>query len=571
MIPNYFDLTGKVAVITGGSRGIGFSIAKGLAECGAQILLCGRTPVALDQARASIGESVVTAITDTQASSAYAYQLPSASTKTLARRLQSSPNCQPEIINMTSSFLALLADALGAESVFTSEDELRAYSHDSWPLAAKWDAEEMNAHLPVCVVRPTEESGVVHAVRIARSARRAVVPYGAGSGVCGAVVSKSRPIVLDLRAMDRIVKFDPQACLLEVEAGAIAMNVEKWLNERGFTLGHYPQSMPIATMGGLVSTRSSGTFSSKYGNIEDLLVAVDVVLASGEIVRTPRTVRSATGPDVKQLFVGAEGTLGILTRVVVRIFHLPELRWFGGYAFPSLDAGLKAVSQAFAYHIRPAVLRLYDQTEAASLYDRSQHKEVAPLLIVGHEGRSRMVEAERSEFELIAAEHGGRPLGSGIGNAWEQHRFDASWLETGNASSTKFADAIEVAAFWPSMAMLYHEAMRRIAPLCSRAMGHYSHFYSTGGALYIIFFVEGTSRADAMSRYAEVWREVMSATIECGGTISHHHGIGRARAALLGSELGSAKMILSALKEALDPTMLFNPGHFTSQETHEKR
>ncbi len=462
---------------------------------------------------------------------------------------------------MPSSVDTTLTEALGRQAVVTSAEALREYCRDRWPPAAKWNDAEIRAHMPGCVVRPTDEAGVANAVRIARAEGLSIVPFGAGSGVCGAVVSSMRGLVIDLRAMNRVVKFDPDVGVLEVEAGAIAMDVEKWLNERSFTLGHYPQSMPLATMGGLVSTRSSGTFSGKYGNIEDLVVALDIVLASGDIVRTPRTVRSATGPDLKQIFIGAEGALGVITKVAVRIFHLPQLRWFGGYTLPTIDSGVEAIRDVYANHLRPAVLRLYDATEAAFLYSRVESKETAPLLIVGHEGRTTMVEAERVELEAMLVEHGGKSLGTPIGNAWERHRFDASWLDTGNAGPARLADAIEVSAFWPSLAPLYHEAMRRINPLCSRAMGHYSHFYSTGGALYIIFFVEGVDREDALRRYSQVWQEVMEATISHGGSISHHHGIGRARSALLGRELASSGEVLTGLKQALDPKGIFNPGH----------
>ncbi|HZZ92419.1 MAG TPA: FAD-binding oxidoreductase [Usitatibacter sp.] len=470
-----------------------------------------------------------------------------------------------EIETMLTSLATSLAEALGTDAVDGSEVARRAHARDRWPPAAKWSGNQEAAHLPACIVRPTDESAVAAAVRAARSAGKAVIPYGAGSGVCGAVISRTQPVVIDLRAMDRIVRFDPDAALLEVEAGAIAMTVEKWLNERGFTLGHYPQSMPLATMGGLVSTRSSGTFSGRYGNIEELVAGLDVVLADSQIVRTPRTVRSATGPDLKQLFIGAEGTLGIVTKVAMRVFRMSELRWFGGYAFPTLDAGVEMVRQAYACHIRPAVLRLYDATEAASLYSRVGAQEDSPLLIVGHEGVPRMVDAERDCLAELAVRHGARAIGSEIGDAWERHRFDASWLDIGNAGATRLADAIEVSAFWPALVPLYRESMRRIVPLCSRAMGHYSHFYGTGAALYIIFFVEGQDPDDAIRRYEAVWHEVMSATASLGGSISHHHGVGRARAGALASELGSAHVVLKALKRALDPSSLFNPGHLGSE------
>jgi alkyldihydroxyacetonephosphate synthase len=466
---------------------------------------------------------------------------------------------------MATSLTTSLINAVGTEAVDTSETARRAHARDRWPPAAKWSARQEDAHLPDCIVRPADEAAVLATVRAAKAAGKAVIPYGAGSGVCGAVISSKAAVVIDLRTMNRIVHFDPEAALLEVEAGAIAMTVEKWLNERGFTLGHYPQSMPLATIGGLVSTRSSGTFSGRYGNIEELVAGLDVVLADGQIIRTPRTVRSATGPDLKQLFIGAEGTLGIVTKVAMRVFPMPELRWFGGYAFPTLEAAVKTVRQAYARHIRPAVLRLYDATEASSLYSRVSAQETSPLLIAGHEGLPSMVHAERDSLADLAKLHGARALGTDIGDAWERHRFDASWLDVGNAGNTRLADAIEVSAFWPALVPLYRESMRRIAPFCSRAMGHYSHFYGTGAALYIIFFVEGRDPDDAIRRYESAWQEVMAATASLGGSISHHHGIGRARVATLASELGSAHVLLKAVKRALDPANLFNPGHLGSE------
>lgn len=465
-------------------------------------------------------------------------------------------------MNSRDEVVEALRRQLGEDKVSTQPDALRAHSKDAWPLAAKWSDDEARAHLPACVVQPADAAQVSEAVRIAVAHGRAVVPYGAGSGVTGAAVPAAGAVVVDLRAMNAIVALDEANLMVTVGPGVIGGELELWLNARGYTLGHYPQSLHLASLGGLVSTRSTGTFSSKYGGIEDLLLGLDAVLPDGETVSFRPVPRAATGPNLAQLFVGAEGAFGLVTQVSVRVFPKAERLALAGYAFPDLESATRALREAYGRHIRAAVLRLYDAIEAEGLYRRVGDNLGKPLLITGHEGVSEIVEAERNVLAEIAVRHGATPLGEAIGLAWEAHRFDASWLTIGNEGPTRMADAIEVAASWDALVPLYETLIETVGPLCAKAMGHYSHFYTTGACLYFIFFVEGADAAQTRARYGEVWSQVMDKVLAAGGTIGHHHGVGLARASHLRAELGSGYALLERVKHAIDPAGLMNPGKF---------
>lgn len=437
---------------------------------------------------------------------------------------------------------------------------LKAHAGDWWPILAKWTESQQAAHLPVAVVHAPDVETVKRAVAFAASQGLSLVPYGAGSGVTGAVVGPAGAVVLDTRRLDRILDFDPDNGLVTVESGVMGGHLEQWLDERGWTLGHYPQSLHISTVGGWVSTCSSGTFSSKYGGIESLLAGLEVVLPTGEAVSFKPVPRTATGPRLMQLFVGAEGSFGVVTKVSLRIFRKPQVRRFAAYAPASLEKGLEIVRLAYQAHLCPALMRLYDEIEAKHLYEGVDRAAGAPLLLLAHEGLATMVDAEQAAFADIAARCGATSVDPAVARFWEAGRYNAEWYRQGNAGAGRIADSIEVAASWTRLAPLYRDVMAKVAPICTSAMGHFSHFYSTGSSLYVIAFLEDDDPAGLRARYDRLWTAVIDATLEHGGTISHHHGLGMVRAGMLQRELGTAHSLLGKVKEALDPKGMFNPG-----------
>jgi len=438
-------------------------------------------------------------------------------------------------------------------------DDREKAARDWWPVAAEWSDEDLARHLPARVARPATIRDAKAALAEAASAGMSVVARGAGSGVVGGAIGVGGHLCLDLSALDS-VKIDPARSTVTAGAGVMAGALEARLNEEGFTLGHYPQSLHLASVGGLVATRSSGTFSNKYGGIERLVEGLRVLLADGSEIDFRAVPRSSTGPWLLPMFIGSEGSLGIILEVTLRIFRRAEKRAFGGYAFPDLAAAIRTVEQGYARHVVPAVSRIYDHVEAQTLYGRMGLTENRPLLIAGHDGATAIVDAEKALFAEIALENGADWLGEEIGNAWEAHRYNADWLIRGNEGPGRMADAIEVAAAWPDLVALNDTVRQAVAADCAQFMAHLSHFYPTGGAIYFIFTLEEKDSAAAISKYRSVWQRVMELTLKHNGSISHHHGVGLARADMLPAELGSAHELLALVKKALDPQGLLNPG-----------
>jgi alkyldihydroxyacetonephosphate synthase len=452
-----------------------------------------------------------------------------------------------------------------ASSTFVADgaarDERQSHAADRWPVARKWSDAERDVHLPIEVARPRTTKEVAAVLRRASATGVPVVPFGAGSGVVGSIVSDRRPICIDLSAMTDVITVDEEAGLVTVQAGKLAGELEQELNARGLRVPHYPQSLYIASIGGLVATRSSGTFSSKYGNIEDLIVAVEAVLADGTVVQTKVTPRASTGPNLLQLFVGSEGSLAVITQVTLRAIPLAETTEYVGVAFDRLEDALSAVRAIISRGVRAAVIRIYDPIEAEHLYssagveghDRS-------LLILAFDGPGGIVKAEMDVASAETDRFGGVQLGSGIGETWERNRFDASWFDRGNSPETGFADAIEVAATWPVLVGLRETVMAALEPYTDTRYAHYSHFYTSGGSIYFIFTTSAVTVAEARERYHAAWAAAMETVLAAGGSISHHHGVGLARNRWLPAELGTSHTLLRRVKNALDPDGRLNPG-----------
>jgi alkyldihydroxyacetonephosphate synthase len=434
---------------------------------------------------------------------------------------------------------------------------------DRWPAAAKWTENEQQSHRPVVVVRPTSAHEVSAVLIAASSAQVKVMAFGAGSGVVGGVIGPDATefVTLDLRGLDGAPTFNDDRGEVVVPAGMIGADLETQLRERGRRIPHYPQSLGLASVGGLVATRSSGTFSSKYGNIENFLVALEVVLPDGRIITTRAVPRASTGPEIAQFFVGSEGTLGIITSVTLRTFPVALDTRFRGAAFADIATGLTAVRQLFDAGLMPAVVRYYDADEAAHLFEKSAiDQKGRALLILGFDGHPDVVAAEEKAALAVVAAAGGDDLGASVGDAWESSRFDASWLDRGNASELLLADAIEVSASWPVLAELHDRVIAHLSPFVDKAYAHFSHFYPNGGAIYFILFTSGENRAAALERYTSAWESTLELVHAAGGSISHHHGVGEARKNWMATEHGTSLSVLQALKKALDPHEILAPG-----------
>jgi len=452
-----------------------------------------------------------------------------------------------------------LQGLVGADRVVDDPAAIRRAARDSWVIGV-WRSLDDALPTPAAVVRPRATAEVATIVAYAARERIAIVPFGAGSGVCGGVLAGPDAIVLDLGAMRALRAIDERALLATAEAGLLGSDFETTLNAAGYSMGHFPQSIALSSVGGWVATRSAGQFSTKYGNIEDLFVAFEAVLPDGTVVRTRPVPRTSTGPDVRHLFLGAEGTTGILTELTFQIHPLAESSQHQALAFRSMQAGLEALRRILRAGWRPALLRLYDEVEAGRSFAGATRPGESLLLLLS-EGPAALVAAELPAIEALCRADGARTIGPAPVESWLKHRNAVPGFEV-FLKQGMIVDTIEVAATWDRIDRLYAgvlAAMRGVPELIV-ASGHSSHSYSTGTNIYFTFAARPARTQEMEAIYFRIWDAAMQATLAAGGTISHHHGIGRVRRGWLARELGSAYPLLRVLKRALDPHGIMNPG-----------
>jgi len=426
---------------------------------------------------------------------------------------------------------------------------------DLWPLGIM-DERAGNTAPKVLLVRPAGRDQVASVLRWATANNVAVTPVGGATGVCGAVSPQAGEIAIDMSAFDRVFEIDETNLVCRCEAGVNGYALEQQLNARGLTLGHYPSSLPGTTVGGLVATRSSGQESSRYGSIEDMVLGLAVVLPDGTYAAPRPGPRSAAGPALHQLFVGAEGGLGIVLDAVLRVHRLPEATLGRGYALADVRAGLECMRLVMQSGIRPLVMRLYDPEDSAFNGYEMGAGECA--LVVATAGTRKVAEAEAAEVKRLAGE--ARGLGEQAWERWLAHRFDlsAERMRAFLAPAGAYLDTIELAAPWTVLPEL-HARVKAAIGVGGLALCHFSHAYEQGCCAYFSFAGAAGTEDEARATYGRAWEGAMTSALELGATITHHHGVGQARARWVGDEMGGWMRVWRAVKEGLDPEGTMNP------------
>ncbi|MDQ6697996.1 MAG: FAD-binding oxidoreductase, partial [Actinomycetota bacterium] len=321
------------------------------------------------------------------------------------------------------------------------------------------------------------------------------------------------------------------------------------------TVGHWPQSMALSTVGGWLACRGAGQYSNRYGKIEDIVIGLEVVLADGRIIHTGGQPRQAVGPDLTQLFVGCEGTLGVITTAQLRAHRRPTHVRRAAYGFATFAEALDAMRRITQRGATPAVLRLYDETESQRTF---QSADGINILLVLDEGDDTMVEAG---MEVVAVEcEMGLRLRDELVDQWLGHRNDVAALEA-LISKGFVVDTMEIAAPWNVMPSIYESTVAAMTavPGTLAVSAHQSHSYQTGGCLYFTFAGKVEER-ERERYYTAAWDAGTRAVLAGGGALSHHHGVGLNRARFMRDALGPAFDTLVAVKHALDPKGILNPG-----------
>jgi alkyldihydroxyacetonephosphate synthase len=447
-------------------------------------------------------------------------------------------------------------DALRAICPVTTEgDALGEASRDWWPQAMIWALDGQVAAKAAAVVAPTTADQVARVLAVCDEARIPVTAGAGRSGVCGASVPVHGGVVLDLCGLTGVVSVDETSLVLDVAPGTFGDHLEHQLrSEHGLTLGHWPQSVALSTVGGWLACRSAGQLSTRYGKIEDMVLGLDVALADGRQLSTGGAPRAAVGPDLNQLFVGSEGTLGIITGARLRLHPAPTHERRAAYGFASFTDGVDAMRRVLQRGATPAVLRLYDPTEA----DRTYHTGERALLLVLDEGDGALVDTTMELVAEVCADAHHEDV-EHVAH-WLEHRNDVAALEA-LISRGYVVDTMEVVGRWRDLPGIYRATLDAFNAVegTIAASAHQSHSYPEGGCLYFTFAAK-VEPEDRDRYYRAAWDSGTRAVLAAGGALSHHHGVGLNRSRFVAEALGPAFDVLVATKAALDPNGILNPG-----------
>jgi alkyldihydroxyacetonephosphate synthase len=470
---------------------------------------------------------------------------------------------------VTEDALAALVAAVGAEQVLTDDESRRLRTRGkSTPDLLRARAGDLG-DAPDVVVRPGSADEVQAVLDAAGRHRLAVVPFGGGTSVVGGLVARREGYAgvasLDLVRMKRLLAVDPASMTATLEPGLRGPEAEALLAEHGMTLGHFPQSFEYASIGGFAATRSSGQSSAGYGRFDALVTGLEVATPAGR-VSLGHAPASAAGPDLRQLFLGSEGALGVITAVTVRVRPVPEKRVYEGWRWATFDAGAEAMRRLAQAQLLPTVVRLSDESETAiNLADPESVGGASAggcLMIVGYEGTPAAVTARRTAVSAVLADLGGEPAGEQPGRTWAAGRYDAPYLRDSMLDVGVLVETLETAAYWSGLRTVYDgvsSALRGSLGESAIVLCHVSHVYETGASLY--FTVAAPEGDDPLARWHAAKGAAMDAIVAAGATITHHHAVGTDHLPWLEAEIGPVGVaVLRAVKSAVDPLGILNPG-----------
>jgi len=447
--------------------------------------------------------------------------------------------------------------------------------------------------LPDLVVYPGSEEEIAGIVKVALTHNVVVIPFGGGTNISGSLEAprmETRPVIsVDMGRISSVIEIDEVSRIARVQAGALGPDIERHLNEKGWTLGHFPDSFKHSTLGGWIATRSSGMQSDKYGDIADLTRAVRVVMPTG-VLATRAVPAASTGPNVKEMILGSEGRLGIITEATVHVHRIPKRRQIYGYLFPDWSRSLRAMTEIAESDAAPSVTRVSDSYETRFSFATRKHETFTSrmktraskfyleqikrfdtsqmcLSFIGYEGGEKHVNIQKILVDEIVARHGGICAGTGPGKLYDQKKFDTPYIRDFLLDRGALADVSETAAPWAQLENLYNGVMARARKAFGEVgvmgyiMCHLAHSYHSGACLYFTFAFRPSDAERSLEQYDIVKRAIQQGFIDLGGTLSHHHAVGVEHSSWLSQDISPAGVtMIRSLLDGVDPQHNFNPG-----------
>ena len=426
---------------------------------------------------------------------------------------------------------------------------------------------------PDAVVVPGDEEQIAAILRHCSEHGIAVVPFGGGTSVVGGLDPDRNGfgavISLDLQRLDELHSLDEVSCEAVLGAGVSGPDAERLLGERGFSLGHFPQSFEFVTIGGLAATRSSGQDSAGYGRFNDMIRGIRAVTPAG-VLDVGRAPESAAGPDLRHLLIGSEGVFGVITQVRLKVHPVPECTRYEAWSFPDFATGAAALRAVTQIGTGPTVIRLSDEAETGVNLATSESIGEARitggcLAVTVFEGTTEHAESRHAETRAVLEKNGGTSLGEAPARAWEHGRFSAPYLRDALLAVGALCETLETATTWSNIPAVKDAVTQALTSSLGESgtpalvLCHISHVYPTGASLY--FTVVAGQRGNPIEQWRAAKTAATDAMVRTGATITHHHAVGADHRPWMRDEVGDLGVeVLKAVKATLDPAGILNPG-----------
>jgi len=463
---------------------------------------------------------------------------------------------------MKNMVISELEDAIGEENVSINEADRLSYGVDYYWVSRVWADKGHKPPLADVIVRPGNAQEVSKVLKIANYYKIPVHTWGGGSGSQGGALPMAGGMLLDTKRMNRLIDIDEYSYTITAETGMIFQLLEWYANEKGFSIMHLPSCLTCGTIGGALAHRGVGITSTKYGKIDDQCVSMEVVLPNGDIVNTLPVPKHAGGPDLNQMFIGSEGTLGVITKATFRMVNLPEIRKFRAFLFKDFASGISACKE-ITQKVKPSILRLYDETETASIiknvigFDKK-----GTFMNMAVEGDARIAAIEEQIAIEICKKYDAMDLGSEYGEKWYENKI--TFFYPGyTLDNPQMFGTMDTAVTYGNLESCYRamkEAIESTYPGV-RFIAHCSHWYDWGAMIYDRFIMDEPPEDpnEAVSLYNRIWNTGVRTAMAHGGVVNHHHGVGLKLSRLMKEQYGPAMQVFEGLKKSLDPNGIMNP------------
>jgi len=462
-------------------------------------------------------------------------------------------------------FRSELEDAVGESNVICVSEKDKEDTIDQYWLTHMWMKKNKEMPMPYYIVKPKETVEVSKVMKTCNRYKIPVVPKGGGSGTQGGTATLYGGIILDLTRMDKIYEINKFSMTLTAQPGINGRTLENKLNKEGVMLAHYPSSVDIATLGGYLAARGSGVMSTRYGKAEDMVLSIEVVLPNGDVVETLPVPNHASGPDLLQLFIGSEGTLGVITKIKIRLDPLPEKRLFRMFKFKDVHDGINAGRELMIRRLNPTVMRLYDPGSTKRSLNSTGLDVEGINMVVMVDGYKDLSNIQMEKTIAICEENGGIDLGEEKGKHWWRTRYDF-YRPPLQPTYPLLYGTVETVTTYDNIDKLYRDKKKLIEEKYkewnAEYMAHFSHWFQWGRMIYDRFYINNPPEDahEVFRLHNQIWTDCSHVNLENGGVLNEHHGIGFKLGWLMPEMYGDMYKVLYDIKKIIDPNCIMNPG-----------